>query len=261
MEFTDYELYSMSLSKFDLIKKLGDGAMGIVYLCKYLSTENLYALKIIKEKHSDILDNLKYARNFDHPNLMKVYGYFSEITSSKKYYIIVMEYIEGIDLFDYNPEVKKKQIPNILLGIAEGIKYIHNKGFIHRDIKLENVIIKPNNQPVILDYDFLIPSNCDGLVENCGTPYYISPEALRGIKTKSMDIWSLGVILYALLTKNYPYDDSKDDIKELCITIGLESIDFSNIPIKYLPLMDSMLNKDYKTRIDINEVIEYLNKL
>ncbi len=257
--FTDTELYCMSMEKFNLIEKLGKGSIGTVQLAEYIPNGRLYALKIIKYKHAKtVMDGLNIAKNLLHENLVRCYGHFTQKYNGENCIISIMEFIQGEDLHTTYTTCNHKYImkifPVILPQIIAGIDYIHKKGSVHRDIKLENIMITSELKVKILDYDFLIRIDMINDSNICGTPYYVSPEILDDNNNVDhrTDLWSLGVALHILLTGTYPFDG--DDKKELYDNITLTEPYFFKIPVNYREIIMGLLEKDVQHRLTLTQI-------
>nr|QBK91438.1 MAG: putative serine/threonine protein kinase [Pithovirus LCPAC302] len=250
MEFKWY------LSDFKLIKKIGKGAGGDVYLSKHKNNE-ICALKIIDPKVDDY--GMKLSTKIKHNNFVRCYDIFTDFYKFESRKFLVMEYIKGKDIFDILVERGAKHIkyilPDILHQIIVGLKYLHSKGLIHRDIKPENIMLDQNGIIKIVDFDFLTDDQFE--CRKCGTPHYISPEILKKeIISGKTDLWSLGVTLHLLLTKEYPFDG--EDYNELFYNIINLEPDLSIIPNKYYAIVHGLLQKNPKVRISLKKISEIL---
>lgn len=260
-KFTDDELYCMTLKDFKIIKKIGDGSIGNIYKAEY--KDNIYALKFIYPKYTKtVYRGLLLSKDLHHPNLMKFYGHFVDIIDNERYIITILEYIEGSDLHTiYSTKSNlyiRTVLPTIITQVGNGLKYIHSLGIIHRDIKLENIVVTNNNQVKIIDYDFMI--KIGDSIDRCGTPYYVSPETIEGVWIDSKsDIWSLGVVIYCILVGDYPFDGDTDE--ELFDNICFNSVDTTKLPKKYKILVSNMLEKNPIKRIGLDEVLEMVKDL
>ena len=142
----------------------------------------------------------------DHPNIVKIY----EIFKDKEHLYIVMEYIDGIELFEFvveHTKIKELDSAKITKQLLKTIKYLNSLNIWHRDIKPENILVNPKSLHIKL-IDFGLStyfSDFNQLNTKVGTPYYVSPEVLRGDYNKQCDIWSVGVIAYILLTGCPPF--------------------------------------------------------
>ena len=270
--FDDYELYCISLEKFEIIEKLGAGSIGDVYLAEYTPKGRLYALKFIKIKHEKCaINGIKLSKKLIHKNLIRCYGYFTEKWNGEIYIISIMEYFQSMDIFDmllidnnmlinnYGTRwvVKHKNIKSVLKQLVDGLNYLHDNNIIHRDIKLENVLINYKGEVKITDYDFLTDKEYPDNI-GCGTPCYSSPEILNNkIINYKTDLWSLGVILYIILDGDYPFGDDYNTFKKIIY----EEPSYANIPFKYLSIVSGLLIKDKLERIGFSDLYKLLKEL
>lgn len=254
------DLNRTTLNDFEIIEDLGKGSIGKVKLAEYKQNGHLYALKFIKYKHrSTVLNGIKLSMNFDHPNLLHCYGSFIDSINNITYIIFIMEFFQGRDLYDVlsndKMTITTDDIKPILTQIVDALKYLHDLKIIHRDIKLDNIVININGHIKLIDYDFLTTID---LIDNdrSGTPFYVSPEVLNGkMVDQRTDLWSLGVVLYILLTGDYPFYARTDT--ELYDMILTDEVDFRYVPEKYMNIVKGLLTKDRNKRIKL----EHLHKL
>ncbi len=258
-----------SIDEFKVIRKLGEGSVANVYLGHHIDTKQQYSLKFVEDHDKQyVMKNLDFYLTIDHENLMKIYGYFDSNVNNKNYLIIVMEYIEGDDLFDAMAEWYLEDldypvninvydmIDSIVKQIVAGLKYLHDLGYIHRDIKLENIMITPDNTIKIIDYDFLIHEN-DGYCVPAGTPIYAAPEVIKyEYVDKRVDLWALGILIYALLNDDYPFDS--DDQKELYKKIVNNRPDTRKMKFRYAMIVEGLLDKDPDKRMSLDNVLKLL---
>lgn len=211
-------------------QNLGEGNSATVKLSEHKKTGKKVAIKVVERAQMKPVDVLQMRREIDvlkmcqHPNLIKLLDYFETIT----HYYIVLDYMAGGDLYDYLnkrgfrlPENRAKEIARQLV---QGTKYLHRMGVIHRDLKLENVLMTDNTDksvPVIVDFGLskiLGPS--DGACEPYGTVGYVAPEVHRKEPYSfSCDVWSLGCIFYAMISGSLPFDS---EVQEEAIRMALE---------------------------------------
>lgn len=270
-KFDDYQLYCMTLSDFEITKKLGKGSFGEVFLATYKpflpSANNYnkqYCLKIIPyEKCNIVIRGLYICPELGHENLVKCYGHFSDTYNNVRSLVLIMEYVLGKDLHDVHLEYSDNEltiiVPIIIPQIIHGLQYLHSKNIIHRDIKLENILLTPDNKIKIADYDFLTYSDNIKGNDVCGTVYYNSPELSINDKYDCRtDIWSVGIVMYMLLIFNYPFYGSTN--KETVHKILNDSFDMTKIPSRYKPIITGLLEKDPNKRISLDKALMLLDK-
>lgn len=204
--------------RYEIIRKLGQGSFGAVYLAYDNHMEIQKALKIIPEavtNDKEAMISLKKEASImvklNHPNIVRVYDF--HYSSDVKY--IDMEYVNGISLADLKLEKKDKKFPeaevkNYAIQIAEGLEYAHNQRVIHKDIKPQNIMLTQNGTIKLMDFGIAeTVHNSMSRLKNTGssgTLVYMSPEQLRGKDVgKESDIYAVGATLYELLTGNPPF--------------------------------------------------------
>ena len=196
---------------------LGKGSSGEVYRAINIYNKHYYAVKIIdvialKYQHLSRLNreiNILY--DLSHPNIIKINNVY--LNEGKIY--LFQELCEGGDLFDYRNYVKTYNLnyeticKNIIYTLVKCLEYIHSKGVIHRDLKLENVMFNRYNNcyDTVKIIDFGLATYYKSTPEHSrlGTQLYVSPEVINGSYTKTCDIWSIGIITYILLCGSHPF--------------------------------------------------------
>ena len=204
--------------RYQVIAELGRGGMGIVYQAKDLHLQRVIALKMLLESNTDeiavkrFLREAKTCAQLKHENLVELYD--SNVEHGR--YFFTMEYIEGQTLKSYAAEnrLSTTQITEIMIKMCAGIAYAHNKGVIHRDLKPQNIMIKKNGVVKIMDFGLARSAENTKLSKSgaiVGTLVYMPPEQLSGKKREldlRSDVYSLGAILYELLTGRPPFQGS-----------------------------------------------------
>ena len=257
---------------YDMLDDLGEGIFGSVKLGIEKKTKERVAIKIIKKnktKPSDIelvrteIDIMKLCH---HPNVVHLLDHFE----NAEYIFIIMEYIRGGRLTDYMKEKKfnftEKRAAEIIYQIALGVKYLHKYGIIHRDLKPDNIMLteaSDKGQIKIMDFGLSkILGKKEKTVDGFGTLTFVSPEVLiRKPYNKEIDIWSIGVILYLLLSGNLPFDDEEDDEQKIAKSIVFNEVEFpqkkfGNRSKEVISLIKKCLTKEPKSRIKIDEIIK-----
>ena len=204
-------------NRYEVSELLGEGGMAVVYKAFDPMENRVVAIKILKE---EFLANEEFRRRFkneskaiailSHPNIVKVYDVFF----SENLQYIVMEYIEGITLKDYIKQQKIvgwKEAVHFTTQILRALQHAHDKGIVHRDIKPQNIMVLQNGNIKVADFGIARFSRGETttITENgaIGSVHYISPEQARGELTDAQaDIYSVGVVLYEMITGRLPFD-------------------------------------------------------
>ena len=254
-------------SSYTLEQVLGSGKYGVVK--KAYSNRNpdfTVAVKCVElEKltgnyHSCISEILTL-KKVDHPNIVKIY----EIFKDEKFLYIVMEFCEGKELFEYvveNTKINEKDSSGITKQLLKTIKYLNSLKICHRDIKPENILINPKNLHIkVIDFGLSTYfSDFNQLVTKVGTPYYVSPEVLKGNYNKQCDMWSVGVISYILLTGCPPFQG--ENLAEVYNEILYEKLklyrsDWEELSAHSLEFVKSMLKKNPDSRLTPDEALKH----
>ena len=203
---------------YRLERTIGKGSYGKVKLATQLSTGERVALKFIsrasikKPTHwTRIRREINLLRAMHHPHIVKLYEYRDNGADI----LLMMEYISGGDLFDRivnhkDQRFSEREARPLFRQIISAVDYCHQNRIIHRDLKPENLMVDDRNQIKLIDFGFANIYSPRGFLEtNCGSPLYASPEIVQGVKYvgPEVDIWSLGVILFAMLTGTLPFED------------------------------------------------------
>ncbi|MDP7007949.1 MAG: serine/threonine-protein kinase [Phycisphaerales bacterium] len=203
---------------FNFIRKLGSGAMASVFLAQQKSLDRPVAIKVLPTKFSDnkeFIDRFykegKAAAKLNHPNIVQAY----DVGLSGEHHYFVMEYVDGITAFDRVEEEKQlseKESISILRQVASALQHAHDAGFIHRDVKPKNIMISSKGDVKLADLGLArAMSDVESAEAEAGraygTPYYISPEQIRGEVdiTPAADLYSLGATIYHLVTGRVPF--------------------------------------------------------
>ena len=207
------------------IKDLGSGSYGAVYLAKNVVMDNIVAIKSIEKTEDNMVDDLEIKneinilKKLSHPNIVKIYEFFDTIL----YYYLVTEYCKKGELFSYiKNRFSERQLAVLFYQVFSGLCYLHEKKIIHRDLKLENIMVSDVEKDVLTGEEYfwikIIDFGTAKIFEKnkteksiIGSSYYIAPEVLRQKYNEKCDTWSVGVILYMTLVGVAPFDGRTDE--------------------------------------------------
>ncbi|KAI0090403.1 kinase-like domain-containing protein [Irpex rosettiformis] len=261
---------------------VGKGASGHVKIARHRRTGQLAAVKILplqpfvyssrsnpssqvsqakSEKQRLGIDReITMMKLMDHPNVMRIY----DVYEGEKELYLILEYVEGGELFDFLVN-RGKLAPLEALGyfkqIVYGLNYAHTFSIIHRDLKPENILIHSLDPPLVKIADWGMAAFAPPTLQletSCGSPHYASPEIVNGHRYTgtATDIWSCGVILYALLTGRLPFDD-----KNVRVLLGKVKTGRFEMPLSIDPLAKDLLSRmlvvDVKKRITMSEILTH----
>ena len=246
---------------------IGIGTFGEVKLGVNKKTKEKVAIKIIDKEKMIAYQNIErikrefsIIKELDHINIIKTYS----ITEDPKKFYIIMEYCEKGELFNYiikNKRLKENEASFFFYQIINGIEYIHSKNIVHRDMKPENILLNKDNLIKIIDFGLSNYYNENMLLSTlCGSPSYSSPELLSGEKYNgfSVDIWSIGVTLYAMIYGCLPFGDKNNKILFKKISecnIGYPN--YSCVSLVAKDLLKKILIKDPKKRLNLNQIKQH----
>ncbi|TSL34644.1 Serine/threonine-protein kinase MARK2 [Bagarius yarrelli] len=209
------------IGNYRLLKTIGKGNFAKVKLAKHVLTEKEVAVKIIDKTqlNSSSLQKLfrevRIMKLLNHPNIVKLF----EVIETDKTLYLVMEYASGGEVFDYlvaHGRMKEKEARAKFRQIVSAVQYCHQKCIVHRDLKAENLLLDADMNIKIADFGFSNEFTVGNKLDTfCGSPPYAAPELFQGKKYDGpeVDVWSLGVILYTLVSGSLPFDGQ--NLKEL----------------------------------------------
>jgi len=259
------EFENLEVNKYKIGQTLGRGASGTVCVARNMQTGQVYACKIIlKQSVADRGDMDRFQREINvmafiiHENIVCLHDFFWD----SKYFYLIMDYCPGGELFDFlvrNGKSDEKTAAFVFYQIASALKICHESGVAHRDLKPENVLI--TTFPYVKLSDFGLSSYNSDVIQNqtfCGSPCYCSPECLCRIpyNGKLSDVWSLGVILYALVVGDLPWNTSNSSIMIHQIVKGSISFPVSLSENLRLLLM-GMLKVNPNERLSLDEALAH----
>ena len=255
---------------YEFISMLGNGAFGKVRLYRDRNyKELLFAIKTLKKEGIPLYEfnllksEVNILSNLDHPNIVKYFGVFED-----DFYVhIVMEYLKGYDLYKiislkiYNG-FDEKDMCGIIEQLLKALSFIHNQGIVHRDIKPENILFSDRRDYSTLKLiDFGLATYKKDH-KSVGTPYYMAPEMFEGNSCIQSDIWSVGVIVYLMLTGKFPFDVKENENESLYHKIknddyDVEPLEESKCSEEAKDFIAKCLVKNYKKRVDTKECLEH----
>ena len=286
-------------------KVLGSGGFAVVRKCTHLAENKEYAVKIMHVDGADhgaqsevtssfavsedadvpeslsreeIENELSLMQQLNHPNIIHIKEYFVE----KSKFYLVMDLMEGPEIQDALSSLgeghyTENDVRLIMRGLFESMAYMHGRGIAHRDLKLENLVLRrPGDLSSVCIVDFGLAKQVrmrERMTESCGTPWYSSPELIlgRSYTGSGVDCWALGVSMYALLCGEWPFDtrsedgsDDEDQEDAMCLRIADGLVDIDGQPVlrdfvsaEAKDLLRGLLARKPKDRLSAAEALEH----
>ena len=256
------------------IKDLGSGSYGSVYKAKNLIMDNIVAIKAIEKVQENMVEDMEIKneinilKSLSHPNIVKIYEFFD----TALYYYLVTEYCKRGELFSYiTNEYNERQLSILFYQVFSGLCYLHEKRIIHRDLKLENIMISEIEKDIVTGEEYfwmkIIDFGTAKIFQKnkkekaiIGSSYYIAPEVLKQKYNEKCDTWSVGVILYMTLVGVAPFDGKTDEDIIKKIKIGK----FNKKCERYLKhseevkdLVNKLLEKNVDKRLSAKEALSH----
>jgi serine/threonine protein kinase len=233
--------------RYQILKELGRGGMGIVFQAHDKQLNEQVAIKILSpllSTDTEALERLKRevsaARRITHPNVIRIH----DIGENKGLHYVSMEYFSGCNLKEYvqqNRPLSLRQAYDVGIQICDAIEAAHRQGVIHRDLKSQNIIINPTGHIKVIDFGLAHTAHLQGMTATgliMGTPEYMSPEQVAGKRVdERTDIYSFGIILYELFTGRVPFHGDS------AIAVGFKQI-------KEAPQSPSEINTQIPTEVE-----------
>ena len=264
------KIFKKKIDDYLITRELGKGSYAVVKLAVHKNTKKKYAIKIYP-KHclidpqlrNTVNNEINILKQLDDNNVMKLY----EVIDTQSNLYLVLEYINGINLLEIIKNEKYHYIPEprakkIFVQVVKGISHCHKKNIYHRDIKLENILVLKDDTVKIIDFGFGIICKPDTYQKLfCGTKSYMPPEIIKKEKyiASYSDIWSLGVLFYAMLFGIFPFKGKDEDelfekIKEakLCFP------EYNQISEKTKKLFEKIFVINPSERISLEDMIKCL---
>ncbi|KAJ1723030.1 MAP/microtubule affinity-regulating kinase 4 [Coemansia erecta] len=256
------------IGDFIIKQTLGKGTFSKVCMAEHRATKQKFALKFIKpnspqggstDKHNIRVEReIKLLSLLYHPNIVRLY----DVVQTPKFTMIVMEHNSGGELLHYirkRGRLHENEARGFFRQIVSAMDYTHRNCIIHRDLKLENVMLDHENRIRIIDYGFANTFEWDKQLSTfCGSPFYAAPEMVNGIKYigPEVDIWSMGVILFFMLCGRTPFEG--ENLKEIYDKISRGK--FTTPPFlskEAQSLLQQMLTVNPKHRISMRNIVDH----
>lgn len=228
--------------RYEILGKVGAGGMSDVYKAKDLTLGRFVAIKVLKAEFSEDINfvtkfrsEAQAAAGLEHPNIVNIY----DVGSENGLHYIVMEYVEGITLKTYiekKGQLSFKEAVSIAIQVGRGIEAAHNKNIVHRDIKPQNIMISTEGKVKVTDFGIARAATSNTISSDVmGSVHYSSPEQARnGFVDGKSDIYSLGIVMYEMVTGRVPFDGDTTvavAIQHLQEEMVLPSVYAPNLPI------------------------------
>ena len=251
------------LSDYEIKETIGKGTFSVVKLGINKITKEKVAIKILKKKKmqkskdkSRLEREISILKRLNHINVIKIY----KITEELENYYIVMEYCENGELFNYivaHQRLSEEVTSYFFYQLINGLDYIHHKNIVHRDLKPENLLLSKDNILKIVDFGLSNYYYLDGklLSTPCGSPCYASPEMVCGNKYNGfrIDIWSCGIIIFAMICGYLPFEDPDNEI--LFKKIMKCEVDYPDyLSDDVLDIMNKIIVVDPNKRYNIEQI-------
>jgi serine/threonine protein kinase len=248
--------------------EIGKGGFSIVYEATKKSSGEKYAIKrIMKNEEGVDVDLLKreiyIMIKVNHPNILKLF----EVYEDEEHFFLVLELVEGSELFDKIVDLgnySEKDAANIVRQIVSAVEYLHQNGIVHRDLKPENLLSSGEGEKEVVkvaDFGFAKNFGEEKLMTSCGSPGYVAPEVLtEDTYTNAVDMWSVGVIVYILLS-GYPpfFDESPPKIFKKITEVKYDFDDpaWDGVSETAKDLIRKLLVKDPVSRLNATDALKH----
>ncbi|CAK7199316.1 hypothetical protein SEUCBS139899_001992 [Sporothrix eucalyptigena] len=257
-EFSNKDL--KSVGNYTLGRLIGKGSFGKVYLATHkLTNGSKVVLKSAKKDDSNLAREIHHHRQFVHPHIARLY----EVIVTESMVWLVLEYCQGDELYNYllkHGKLPVDKVQRIFTQLVGAVSYVHLQSCVHRDLKLENILLDKHENVKLVDFGFTreYEGKANYLQTFCGTICYSAPEMLKGEKYagEKVDVWSLGVILYALLCGELPFDDDDDDVTRRTI-LADEPKYPDQLPPDAVSLIKAMLSKRPLLRPTLPDILAH----
>ncbi|KXJ91342.1 hypothetical protein Micbo1qcDRAFT_163034 [Microdochium bolleyi] len=243
-EFSNKDL--KNVGNYTLGRLIGKGSFGKVYLATHkLTNGSKVVLKSAKKDDSNLAREIHHHRQFVHPHIARLY----EVIVTENLVWLVLEYCPGDELYNYllkHGPLPVEKVQKTFTQLVGAVSFVHQQQCVHRDLKLENILLDKHENVKLVDFGFTreYEGKSNYLQTFCGTICYSAPEMLKGEKYagEKVDVWSLGVILYALLCGELPFDDDDDNVTRQKI-LTEDPIYPEHLPTEAVTLLKQLLSR------------------
>ena len=247
------------VDRYEILSKIGAGGMSDVYKAKDHILGRMVAIKVLKQEFSEDINfvtkfrtEAQSAAGLEHPNIVNIY----DVGSENGMHFIVMEYVEGITLKTYiekKGQLSFKEATSIAIQVARGIETAHNKAITHRDIKPQNIMISTDGKVKVTDFGIAKAISSNTISSDAmGSVHYASPEQARnGFMDGRSDIYSLGIVMYEMVTGRVPFDGDSTvavAIQHLQEEMVVPSAYAADLPISYEKIILKCTQKNPERR-------------
>ncbi|KAI1346159.1 Pkinase-domain-containing protein [Xylaria sp. FL0043] len=210
---------NLHLGWFDPVRILGRGALGDVWLALHVPTGRTYALKVMKKRAITRAGAREYVKreievhgSLQHPNILGFEAWFHDARDV----VMILEFAALGMLYSYLPEVGfflESEAARYIVEVTRSLMYLHERDIMHRDVKLENLLLTKDEELKLADFGHSVHSPENRSTDVCGTPDYMAPEMFSPSRehTNAVDQWALGVLAYELVTGEHPFRGSAPD--------------------------------------------------
>ncbi|PWY76198.1 serine/threonine protein kinase [Aspergillus heteromorphus CBS 117.55] len=257
-EFSSKDL--RTVGNYTLGRLIGKGSFGKVYLASHkLTNGSKVVLKSSSKEDRNLAREIHHHRQFLHPHIARLY----EVIVTEKLVWLVLEYCPGDELYNYllrHGPLAVDKVQRIFTQLVGAVAYVHSKSCVHRDLKLENILLDKHENVKLCDFGFTreYEGKASYLQTFCGTVCYSAPEMLKGEKYagEKVDVWSLGIILYALLAGELPFDEDDDQVTKARI-LTEEPVFSDKFPDDAKALINLLLSKRPLIRPGLDEILAH----
>uniref|UniRef100_A0A023F1F9 non-specific serine/threonine protein kinase n=1 Tax=Triatoma infestans TaxID=30076 RepID=A0A023F1F9_TRIIF len=257
--------YGALKSLYDVDKTIGTGGFAKVKLGTHLLTGERVAIKIMDKNmlgddYPRVKMELEALKNISHHHICKLY----QVIETPSNFFMIMEYCSGGELFDHIVEKSKlseSEARSFFRQIVSAVAYLHSKGYVHRDLKPENILLDKELNLKLIDFGLCAKPKggmLSHLQTSCGSPTYAAPELIKGEKYlgSEVDVWSLGVLLYAILCGFLPFDcDSIEGLYKKILSGKYEEPRWLSKESRQL--INEMLQIDPRKRITVTKLLSH----